>query len=149
MEKLWQEKLYPGATKHPMEIAKALASPRIENYVGSQTMVKKGPDLNVKCVKKPFCEPGWRAIEATDFNNDGTVSSESIDPSKYLMCLKNYGYSNFTDDKCRAVGANRLHVSSYVDGKNTWTTNNIKPILRIFLKDGEKGNLCSVQGEEA
>ena len=133
-EKLWQETLYPGTTKHPMEIAKAMASPRFENYVGSQTLVNKGPDLNVKCVKKPFCEPGWSAIEATDFND----VSKSVDPSKYLMCLKNYGYSNFTDDKCLAVGANRLHVSSYADGKNTWITNNVKPMLRIYLKDGEK-----------
>ena len=106
LESQWRDKLYPGLMTHPLQLVRALASQDLERYARSQTLVDKGIDEG--CIIKPKCEPGW------------TKLWETTGTPKKLFCVKNYGLSNFTHDKCTGVGATRMYKTAY-DGNMEFT----------------------------
>ena len=106
LESQWRDKLYPGLKTHPLQLVRALASEELERYARSQTLVDKGIDEG--CIIKPECEPGW------------TKLWETTGTPKKLFCVKNYGLSNFTHDKCTEVGATRMYKTAY-DGNMEFT----------------------------
>ena len=115
-EKKWKETLYPGAKDHPWNMVKSLASHNPGKQAAAKALVNKGYEK--KCQKNPKCDPGWHSEPVAKTGSPGGT------PTQYVLkvCLKNFGYSNFTDDKCTKNGANRYHASSFEDAAEGRTT---------------------------
>ena len=105
LEKLWLDRLYPGLQNHPTALVKSLASSDPEKHAKSDTWVTKGN--KEVCIINPDCGAGWNFF-------DVEPSAGSIPKAK--LCLKNYGFSDYKNDKCLEVGASRLFQTIYRDG---------------------------------
>ena len=106
LENLWLQRLYPGIQHKPMDLVKSLASSNPEKHAKSDALANKGKKS--QCSINPDCGPGWYSFDIEP--------SQASKMPKAKFCLKNYGFSNFTDDKCLQVGASRLFQTDYRDG---------------------------------
>ena len=106
LENLWLQQLYPGIQGNPINLVKSLASSHPEKHAKSDIVVKKGK--RSQCSINPDCGHDWYSFDIEP--------SEASKMPKAKFCLKNYDFSNFTDDRCLQVGASRLFQTDYRDG---------------------------------